>query len=86
MKDDVSFWVISAKRDLDECLNPFIKYVEHVCFNAQQAAEKILKARLVHNSSPSWGMMSSLDICRRCGSKINHVSCQFVPKICIRKG
>ena len=46
MKDDVSFWVISAKRDLDECLNPFIKYVEHVCFNAQQAAEKILKAAL----------------------------------------
>lgn len=46
MKDNVRFWTISAERDLDECLNPFIKYVEHVCFNAHQATEKILKAAL----------------------------------------
>lgn len=56
MSDRSADWMAQAKRDLEHAAKDVRDgYFEHACFEAQQAAEKAVKAVYIHRHADAWG-------------------------------
>lgn len=56
MSDRSKDWMAQAKRDLEHAAKDVVDgYYEHACFEAQQSAEKAVKAIYQHLHGEGWG-------------------------------